>query len=212
MHFTYLDFPAVPKHLEQQILDIVGNPKVNFHDSNAFVDYLEKNRNELNINASQEVIDAITNVNIDYTNSLGFPLEDAWEHFEDLASFDFLEVNEEINQWARANIDPNIAHVSIQVMYAGTTITPHVDEMRTYAYNYVISTGGDSKTCFYKAKPEFEHLTAYTQTIFPFERLDRLEEIHIQPYRWHRLDTTTIHSVENIDPDKKRISLSLSFL
>lgn len=212
MHFTYLDFPAVPKHLEKQIMDIVNNPKVNFHDSNAMVEYLEKNRSELNISASQEVIDAITNVNIDYEKSLGFPLADAWEHFEDLASFDFLEVNDEINQWARANIDPNIAHVSIQVMYAGTTITPHVDEMRTYAYNYVIRTGGDSKTCFYKAKPEFSHLTAYTQTIFPFERLERIEEVHIEPYRWHRLDTTTIHSVEDIDPDQKRISLSLSFL
>lgn len=212
MYFTYLDLPPVPKYLEEQILQIVDKPLANFHNSDAFVEYLEKNRSDLNISAGEEVINAITNVEIDYKNSLGFPLSEVWNYFKDLAHFDFLEVNEELNTWARENIDANIAHVSIQAMYGGTTITPHIDEMRTRAFNYVIQTGGNSKTCFYKPKKEYEHLTAYPQTVFPFDRLDLVEEIHIQPYKWHQLNVTEIHSVENLDPSLKRISLSLSFL
>lgn len=212
MYFTYLDLPPVPKYLEDQILQIVNKPLANFHSSDDFVEYLEKNRNDLNISAGAEVIDAITNVEIDYSKSLGFPLSEVWNYFKDLAHFDFLEVNEELNKWARENIDSNIAHVSIQAMYGGTTITPHIDEMRTRALNYVISTGGQSKTCFYKPKTEYQHLVAYPQTVFPFDRLELVEEIQIQPYKWHELNVTEIHSVENLDPTLKRISLSLSFL
>ena len=212
MYFTYLDLPPVPKYLEEQILQIVDKPLANFHNSDAFVEYLEKNRSDLNISAGEEVINAITNVEIDYKNSLGFPLSEVWNYFKDLAHFDFLEVNEELNTWARENIDANIAHVSIQAMYGGTTITPHIDEMRTRAFNYVIQTGGNSKTCFYKPKKEYEHLTAYPQTVFPFDRLELVEEVYIEPYKWHQLNVTKIHSVENLDPSLKRISLSLSFL
>ena len=39
-----------------------------------------------------------------------------------------------------------------------------------------------------------------------------VEEIKIEKGRWHRLDTRQVHSVENLDPTKKRISLSLSIL
>lgn len=212
MYFTYLDLPPVPKYLEAKILSIVDKPLANFHDSEAFVEYIEQNRSDLNISAGQEVIDAIKNIEIDYSKSLGFPLSEAWEHFKELAHFDFLEVTEEINDWAKSNIDQNLAHVSIQAMYGGTTITPHIDEMRTKALNYVISTGGNSKTCFYKPKKEFEHLIAYPQTIFPFDRLELVQEVCIEPYKWHSLDVTKIHSVENLDPKLKRISLSVSFL
>lgn len=212
MYFTYLDLPPVPKNLEQQILDIVDKPVANFHNSEAFVEYMEQNRSELNIEAGADVINAIKGVEVDYTKSLGFSLSEVWKHFKDLAFFDFLEANEELNKWARETIDKNIAHVSIQAMYGGTTITPHIDEMRRKAVNYVITTGGNSKTCFYKPKAEYNNLIAYPQTVFPFDRLDLVEEVRIEPYRWHSLNVTEIHSVENLDPQLKRISLSLSYI
>jgi hypothetical protein len=84
--------------------------------------------------------------------------------------------------------------------------------MRSCAYNYIIETGGDATTCFWKPKDEFNHLKAYAQTVFPYDRLDLVEEVKIDKGRWHRLDTRQIHSVENLDPTKKRISLSLSIL
>ncbi len=208
MHFNYLEFPKLPDHLTQQILDLVERPIQNFHDSAAFVESVKTFGNP----RADEIIDAITNIKYDSFDSLGYPLDQAHEFYENLASFDFLEVSNEIKQWVKENISNDILHVSIQAMYGGTTVTPHIDEMRSFAYNYVISTGGNSKTCFYKAKKEFEHLKIYERTVFTKDRLDLIEQIEIMPNRWHRINTKTIHSVEDLDPNFKRISLSLSFL
>lgn len=212
-YFTYLDFPKIPTDLIEQILYYTENPISNFHDTDQFLDYVQSNsRDNLNIAADPSIVEAITGLEIDWENSLGYPISEATKYFENLAHFDFLEVNEDLNNWARENISQDIAYVSIQSMYGGTTITPHIDEMRSFAYNYVIDTGGESRTVFYKAKKEFSHLTAYPQTIFPYDKLDIIEKISIEKNKWHKLNTSVIHSVENLDPNKKRISLSLSFL
>lgn len=212
MHFTYLDLQPLPRNIEERILEIVEKPIHNFHTSEEFVQYTTENRTNLNIEASEEIVNAIKNVEYDPTNSLGHHLSEAWKYFKELAEFDFLEVSEEIKIWIKNNIDLNVAHISIQSMHGGKTITPHVDEMRSFAYNYIIDTGGDTSTCFWKPKKEFEHLKVYAQTVFPYDRLDLLEEIKIEKRRWHRLDTRQIHSVENLNPAEKRISLSLSIL
>lgn len=212
MYFTYLDLPPVPADIEARILEISNNPIYNFHTSEEFVQHTIENRSNLNIEASDEIVNAIKNVEYNPDDSLGYHLSEVWNHFKDLAEFDFLEVSEEIKEWVKYNINLNVAHVSIQAMYGGKTITPHIDEMRSFAYNYIISTGGKTSTCFWAPKKEFSHLKAYAQTVFPYERLDLLEEIKIEQGRWHRLDTRCIHSVENLDPTQKRISLSLSIL
>jgi hypothetical protein len=212
MYFTYLDLPPIPDSIETAILAIVNNPIYNFHSSEEFIQHNVENRNNLNIEASDEIINAIKNVEYNPDDSLGHPLSEAWEYFSNLAEFDFLEVTDEIKNWVKNNIDLDVAHVSIQSMYGGEKVTPHIDEMRSFAYNYVIHTGGDTATCFWKPKTEFEHLKSYAQTVFPYERLELVEEIKIEKGRWHKLDTRQIHSVENLDSTKKRISLSLSVL
>lgn len=208
MHFSYLNLPPLPLELEEHILGLTENPIQNFHDSEAFIASIEKFGNP----NSKKIIDSIRNISYDENKSLGFPLDQAHQYYSDLASFDFLEVSESINDWCKSNIDKNIIHVSIQAMYGGTTVTPHIDEMRSYAYNYVIRTGGNSKTCFYKPKKEFEHLKVFERTVFTKDRLDLVEEIQIEPGRWHMINTKMIHSVEQLDPKSKRISLSLSFI
>lgn len=212
MYFTYLDFPSIPKDIEEQILYVMDNPICNFHSSEEFLQHTIENRNNLNIEASEEIINAIKNIEYNPDNSLGHHLSDVRKYFSNLAEFDFLEVNDAVKQWVKDAINVNVSYVSVQAMYGGKTITPHIDEMRSYAYNYIIETGGDASTCFWKPKKEFEHLKSYAQTVFPYNRLDLVEEIKIEPGRWHRLDTSQIHSVENLDPTKKRISLSLSIL
>jgi hypothetical protein len=210
MYLTYVDLPPVPKYIRDQIIHIVEHPIHNFQNSASFVEYARKN---LNIEASQEIIDAIVGIEYNSQDSLGYHLSDAFKYFDDLANFDFLEVNDEIKKWVRENIDLDVIHISIQSMHSGKTITPHIDEMRNYAYNYIIETGGDkTSTCFWTPKVEYSHLKTYAQTVFPYDRLDLVEKIKIKECAWHKLDTKTIHSVENLDPHKKRISLSLSFL
>lgn len=211
MYFTYLDLPAIPQDIEARILELVDKPIQNFHTSEEFVRSIE-NRDNLNIEASEEIINAIKNAEYNPDNSLGYHLSEVWTHASNLAEFDFLEVTEEIKQWVKDSINLKVAHVSVQSMYGGKTITPHIDEMRSFAYNYIVDTGGMPSTCFWKPKDEFKHLKLYAQTVFSYDRLDLVEEIKIEKGRWHKLDTRQIHSVENLDPTKKRISLSLSIL
>jgi hypothetical protein len=199
-------------YLEEKILSIVDNPAANFHDTDAMIKHIEQHRNDLNITASKEIIDAIVNSDYNAADSLGFPISEADKHFNNLAMFDFLEVPDELTLWAKENIDVNVGYVSIQVMYNGTTITPHIDEMRKYAYNYIISSGGEAQTSFYKPALKYLNYKSYARTIFPFDRIEEIEKIKIEERRWHRLDTSIIHGVSNLDTNKKRISLSLSFI
>jgi hypothetical protein len=209
MHITYLNLPPVPEYIETAILKLVNNPMQNFHDSSAFVAYTKSN---YNIEASEEIIQAISSMEYNSEDSLGYPLNEAKDRFENLAEFDFLEVTDDIKQWVNDNIPYNVLHISIQSMYNGQTITPHIDEMRNYAYNYIIEDGGSPSTCFWKPRDEFSHLKSYPQTVFSYDRIELIQKIKIPNRSWHRLDTSTIHSVENLDPAKKRISLSLSML
>jgi hypothetical protein len=96
-------------------------------------------------------------------------------------------------------------------MHGGTTITPHIDEGRTKVYNYILETAS-GVTKFYKNAKGYEHLTAYPQTIFTYDRIEEIETIDIEQNRWHYLDVSKIHNVENIQSNQKRISLSLSYV
>lgn len=211
MHLTYLDYPLIPTEIEQQILYLADNPIRNYHSSEEFLQAAQ-NRSDLNINASSDIVSALQKQEYNPNDSLGFHLSEVWNHFTDLAEFDFLEVSENVRSWVEQYFPKKVDHVSIQSMYGGTTITPHIDEMRTYAFNYVITTGGQAETVFWKPKKEYSHLKSYPQTVFPYDRLEVLDRIVIESKKWHRLDTSTIHSVENLDPLQRRISLSLSML
>jgi hypothetical protein len=96
-------------------------------------------------------------------------------------------------------------------MYGGPIIIPHVDEGRSYVYNYLLDTGG-AVTKFYKNAKGYENLKAYPQTVFTYDRIEEIESIDIEKNRWHYLDVTKVHNVENIRPGQKRISLSLSYV
>lgn len=209
MYITYLNLPPVPKNIVDRIYYIVEHPTQNSHNTD---DFIENLRREQNISASQEIIDAIVNVEYNKADSLGYPLADAWEHYKNLAYFDYLDADSEIIQWVKDSIDVEVAHVGIQVMYNGELITPHIDEMRSHAYNYIIETGGNATTCFYTAKEEFKHLKAYPRTVFTPDRLDLLEQLIIEPNKWHQIETSVIHGVNGIKHGQRRISLSLSIL
>ena len=213
MHYQeFPNLPLLPLDIEQKILEIVKNPISNWHSSDELIKYTNENKDDLNVVVSQEVIDALKNAEYNPDDSLGYYLSEASNHFSNLAEFDFLEVSKEIKDWVNSNIKVDGAHISIQVMHEGKSVTPHIDEMRSYAYNYIIDTGGEVSTCFWRPKKEYEHFKIYPKTIFPYNRLDLIEEIKIQKNLWHRIDTRIIHSVENIDPSRKRISLSISIL
>ena len=75
--------------------------------------------------------------------------------------------------------DLNVYNIRVQSIYSDSII--HIDNNRTEAINYIVSSGGDNViTSFYD------------------EDLKLLEEIVIKPQKWHKLKVDTRHSVRNI--------------
>lgn len=190
--FNYLDLPNLPDYLERHIIQLVAES-------------VNKSIDNLNIKASDVVLEEVKKFTYNKDDSLGYPLSEAKG---DIAKFDFLNVDAEISNWVNENIG-QFAYVSIQHMHGGKTIPPHVDEIRSNAYNYVIETG-NATTSFYKPAEQFAHLKVYPHTTFKEDQIELIEQVKIQPRRWHKIDTSIIHGVDNLD--YSRISLSLSIV
>jgi hypothetical protein len=215
MNFRYEDhLPTLPDNIVAEMYRLIENPIDNRHMSEEVFNYMANNISSdpgLQLNAVDDImLEKLKGAYSHKEDSLGFPMNTASEYFQNLATFDFLPVSDMITEWVNKNISPTPVLISIQVMQGGSRIIPHIDEARNYVYNYVIETA-DATTNFYKNARDYEHLTAYPQTIFTYDRIEVTSSILIEPNRWHYIAVNKIHSVENIKPGQKRISLSLSY-
>ena len=183
MYISYLDYPTLPHDLEQDILATV-DAHSNFE------------ANDLLVNTDQDTLDILGEVAYDPKTNIGYPYIEARNHFPKLVDYYFLEPSQAVKDWVYENIDKDVT-INIQVMTNGIHVPPHVDEVRTYAINYLISTGGAVTTDFYEPKDKFSNLVVTAQTAIPYEKLDLKESKQIAPQVWHKLAVTKIHSVEN---------------
>jgi hypothetical protein len=216
MNFRYEDhLPPIPEAIVKEIYQLIETPIGDYSDPAEVYNYKRQeitSRPDLQLSSvNEELLETFSNYSYDYEDSLGYPISQANVLFNNLAQFDFLKVSDNILEWIRNNITPNPALVTIQVMHGGPVVIPHVDEGRSYVYNYLLDTGG-AVTKFYKNSKGYENLTAYPQTVFTYDRIEEIETINIQTNRWHYLDVSKIHNVENIQPSQKRISISLSYV
>jgi hypothetical protein len=220
---SYYEFrdnlPKVPKWLASHILDKLEDVRANpiQYDEN-FKRNMIKEAEEW-IGEGDQALAELAQIDYKEDESLGYHFMDsrAFTYKEKLAQFDFLGVDEVVNTWVELNIQPlipeRILGVNIQVMHSGSLITPHSDELRTHALNYIFETGGeDVITAHYIPLPEYKTKKIYPRTLIPFEKLKKVSSVIIDTKRWHRIDVITVHSVENLDPTKLRISLSLSLM
>lgn len=200
-YLTFPNYPTMPAELVDEILTIVE-----MQDFSTFDDLL--------INSSPEVIEMVKEVyGFEGKDSpLGYAGAEARARFTTLVNYHFLDVSDKIKKWVEDNLPVRAAAVNIQVMTDGESIAPHIDEIRVEAINYIISTGGDVSLIFYELKDPADEKWMHPQMFIPYEKLDIKEETKVPCLMWHVLPTNKIHSVENIDPTKKRISLSVSIL
>lgn len=215
-YFEYKDYPPIPKWLEEHILKFIEQSLVKpvQIDSEEYRNSLIE-KAEKWINADQAVMDVIDEVDYNEEDTLGYHFRDerAYGYTEKLAKFDFIGVDKVIEDWVYENIPDKVIGVNLQIMFEGEMVTPHTDEVRHYALNYLFDTGGDNvETIFYQPLPEYQHLKIYPRTLIPLERIQEAEKVIIEPHRWHRIDVVTVHAVNHLNPEKKRISLSLSVL
>jgi hypothetical protein len=194
MNFQYLGhLPVLPAHIVDEVVAIaIGIQPAKYSNL--------QHKNTIQSNSNNMPDD-----------SLGYPISEIYKYFENTVNVDFLEANDAIKEWVFSNIFPNPDFVSIQSMFGWHTLIPHVDVGRIQAYNYIIDDAGAS-LCFWKPVDKFKNLKIYPQTVFTYDMIDLDEEIRPMTHKWHKLDVTKIHSVKNISPDSRRISLSLSYI
>ena len=110
---------------------------------------------------------------------------------KDYAYFKSKKVSNELTEWLQQFFDFKITP-QYQVIYKGLPI--HIDKgNRVLAYNYLLDTGGDNiKTAIYNEKYQ----------------ILQLETLELK--KWHRIDTGMLHGVHGINPDRIRVSLSVS--
>jgi hypothetical protein len=101
------------------------------------------------------------------------------------------KVNIELHNWLE-NIFLFKFCCHYQIIFPGIPI--HIDVGRNVAYNYVIELGGpEVRTVFYGSK----------------NKDDVVQSEIIQANKWHSLEVAHYHSVENIDPNILRFSISV---
>jgi len=215
-YIEYKDFPSIPQWLEDHIRKFIDNAKirpVQIDNEEYRQSLIEKA--DLWIDADQDILDVIAEVEYNEEDTLGYHFKDprAYGYQQQLAKFDFISVDKIIEDWVYANIPDKIIGINLQIMYGGILVTPHVDEVRHYALNYLFDTGGDAvETLFYEPLEEFKHLRLYPRTLIPLERIKVIQAEVIPTGVWHRINVEAVHAVDKLDPNKKRISLSLSVL
>lgn len=198
--FKYIDKPRLPTNLVESII----KQATDYHSDIVLPEF-----NKMQINNS--IIDEIEKAYPTAVEGLGVPYDTIYNNtvfdYEGLATFTMIKVEGEILDWVLSNVCANINGLHIITM-VGTHVFPHIDLLRSKAWNYVIDSS-DAETCFYKPKEEHKHLPIFPRSYIPFERVDKIETIHIEEHKWHELDVTCIHGVENIKG--MRILLSISF-
>jgi hypothetical protein len=194
--FEYIDFPPVPEDLKRLILE-----KSETHSS--------KTINGFNKFYVNERIETAVNQEYPLENlGLGLSLHEA-EKVPDLCEMTMFQLDE-LTDWVKDNVSGEFNAVHIQSFDNGKTLFPHVDLIRIKALNYILLTGGDAETVFYAPKKEFSHLIPLPNTYIPFDRIQRINSVVLEQERWHQLDVTKIHTVENLK--SKRLSITVSFV
>lgn len=191
--FGYLDhLPAVPADIVQDNLAIAEafDPEADAHRKS--------------VNARPQVADPTWHdgkLSVSVSEFVGHPGQKP-------CFFCVVPSTESFRQWSYANVHPSPLASHVQVQVKGHYTRPHTDFGRRYAVNYLFAES-KARTLFYRPKPEFAHLTVSPSCMFPYERLDVIGEMIIEPFRWHWIDVSQIHSVEDMMTSRYAFTVSL---
>jgi hypothetical protein len=125
--FNYLDYPTIPKELEQHILNAVV-----------------QHRTDKTFTATNDINKAVTEA---YGSTFNIELSG-------LANMGMFK-DELVTEWVCNNITKEVNGVHVQYFENGTFFFPHVDLLRTKAVNYLLSTA-NAETVFYETVNNIE--------------------------------------------------------
>ena len=117
-------------------------------------------------------------------------------------------INTKAENWLKDSIHANAKYYQlIKNIDLGKSFWPHVDRTRKFTLIYLLQTGGDPQTVFYRTKDNSEIYPA--QTWSNYENLVEVDRIRIPIKTWTLLRADVPHSVE--DMSGHRISVQMSF-
>ena len=204
--FTYrsLNYPNVPKELVGQTIASV-NSQMNEMDHNTKA---KAGNFKLKVDV-QPYIDQIYSDEA-FKNNLGVTHTDGLDQNPDAALIVFLSANFELQEWCDNNIEKDCV-VNLLYIHGGTRFLPHIDPLRNRSYNYIIETSDNVRNCFWEPKQEYANLNVTPMTYIDYNRLNLIDEVVLPKNKWYELNVGKIHSVENIDPTRRRIVITVSF-
>lgn len=128
---------------------------------------------------------------------------------ENFAKYKQYMVPSEVIRWLADNklVSKDIRLARIHCMFDGSRVYPHFDFPRTYAINYLL-TESTATTCFYKHKTNADLKPTRSNELFSLDEVELVESVVLDHHRWHRLDVTKIHNVENITVPRVALTLS----
>ena len=109
--------------------------------------------------------------------------------YDNILRFKLKDVNPELIEYLQT-IFPFPISCRYQFVFRGLPV--HIDNDREYAINYLLDTGGKNVV-----------------TNIHNSNLRIIESVSIEPFKWHSIQTSNLHSVDNIDPDTTRIAISV---
>ena len=128
-----------------------------------------------------------------------------------------LGLEEYMSEWINENISQEWIHVGIAASTPNSTTGskldhihgPHTDATRSYVLIYLIdSSNPDQDTVFWHEPGESLHRKRHTVS-YNLDNLQRIDSVRIPLQQWCFLDTTVLHSIENIQGC--RIAIQVSF-
>jgi hypothetical protein len=176
---TYKDYPQLPAELVVLIKDEVSKRQESTNKFNVSEDI------EL---AAESVYGKLVTDNLE---------------LDGLAKMNMFTLDE-LTKWVQENIKDTFNAVHVQYFEGGTFFFPHVDLLRSKAVNYLITTA-DATTSFYTPNG----FTPEPNTVIARDRISLTKRFKIEHNRWHELDVTLVHSVENINGVRIAVTLSL---
>jgi hypothetical protein len=132
-----------------------------------------------------------------------------------------VKINEPLMDWLNQNIPHlnlsfmTIAQLQISKENVPSTHIVHSDIRRKFALNYIIDTGGDAVTSWYRenGKPIYRTKIQGGQQsdsgFVDYNNLELLESAVLEKNKWYLIATNVLHDVDNIIGTRKSISIGI---
>ena len=118
-------------------------------------------------------------------------------------------LNSNFDIWAKQNIATHFIDASASCTEPGLEFSgPHIDGGRNYSLMYLLKSGGDAITKWYKVKHSITPSMKYTH-FFNYDDLECIDEIQIPLRTWTLLNVKKIHGCHGIMEGRYSLMISL---